>query len=62
MSSCKKDDSQATAELFKPSYKDLQFSESFVDNGIPIKAVDWSVEYVKDAIPGQCANGFATYS
>lgn len=53
LSSCKKDDSQARAELFEPSYKDLQFSGGFVDNGIPIKAADWSVEYVKDAVSGE---------
>jgi hypothetical protein len=53
MSSCKKDDSQVKTELFEPSYKDLQFSGGFLDNGIPIKAADWAVEYVKDAVSGE---------
>jgi hypothetical protein len=53
MSSCKKDESQARAELFEPDYKNLQLSGGFVDNGITIKAADWSVEYVKDAISGE---------
>lgn len=51
--SCKKDDSEARPELFEPSYKDLQLSGGFVDNGIPIKATVWSVEYVKDAFSGE---------
>jgi len=53
MSSCKKDDSQAKTEFFEPGYKDLQLSGGFVDNGIPIKAAIWSVEYVKDAVSGE---------
>lgn len=52
ISSCKKDDSQAKTELFEPSYKDLELSGGFVDNSISIKAADWSVEYVKDAVSG----------
>jgi hypothetical protein len=52
ISSCKKDDSQAKTELIESGYKDLQLSGGFVDNGIPIKASVWSVEYVKDAVSG----------
>ena len=53
VSSCKKDDSQAKVELFSPDYKNLQLHSGFVNNDIPIKAEDWSVEYVKDAVSGE---------
>lgn len=53
MSSCKKDDSQPEIELVNSDYKDLQLNSGFINNGIPINAENWSVEYVKDAVSGE---------
>lgn len=53
MSSCKKDELEDKIELFNHEYKDLQLRTGFVDNGIPINAENWSVEYVKDAVSGE---------
>jgi hypothetical protein len=50
---CKKNDSQPELELFNPEYKDLQLKSGFKNDGITIKAADWSVEYVKDGLSGQ---------
>lgn len=53
MSSCKKDDLQSKTQLFNPDYKNLQLNSGFTDNGIPIDADEWTVEYVKDAVSGE---------
>src|SRR5690554_6856372 len=53
ISSCKKDDLQDKIELFNSDYQDLQLKTGFIDNGIPINAENWSVEYVKDAVSGE---------
>ena len=49
---CKKNDSPPKVDLFNPDYKNLQLNSGFT-NEISIKAADWSVEYVKDAVSGQ---------
>lgn len=51
-SSCNKEDLQPKIELFNSDFKDIQLNSGFI-NSIPIKAEDWSVEYVKDAISGE---------
>ena len=53
MTSCYKDDSQPKIELVNSNYKDLQLNSGFINNGIPINAENWSVEYVKDAVSGE---------
>lgn len=53
MSSCKKDDTKPKIELFNSDYKDVHLNSGLIDKGISIKAEDWSVEYVKDAVSGE---------
>lgn len=53
ISSCSKDDLQTKIQLFNPEYKNLHLNSGFTDNGIPIDADVWSVEYVKDVVSGE---------
>ena len=53
MSSCNKDYLQPKNELFNSDFRDIQLNGGFINNSIPIKADDWSVEYVKDAVSGE---------
>jgi len=39
--------------LFSSEFKNLRLNSGFIDNGIPINAENWSVDYVKDAISGE---------
>src|SRR5690606_2354125 len=40
-------------ELINSDYKNIRLNTGFTDNGIPINAENWSVEYVKDAATGE---------
>lgn len=53
ISSCTKNEIQPPADLFDPQLKNLELNTGFTDNGIPIHAEAWSVEYVKDGISGE---------
>lgn len=53
LSACNKNDATPRTELFDADLKNLELNTGFTDNGIPIKAETWSVQYVKDAASGE---------
>src|SRR5690606_7306547 len=52
MSSCNKDSIQPKTELFDADFRNIELNTGVTDNGIPIKADSWSVQYVKDGVSG----------
>src|SRR5690606_26568922 len=53
MNSCSKDSIQPKTELFDADFKNIELNTGVTDNGIPIKANTWSIQYVKDGISGE---------
>lgn len=51
--SCKKAPIKLKSDLIASEYKKIQLETGLTDNGVPIKASNWSVEYVKDAVSGK---------
>jgi hypothetical protein len=53
ISACKKNDSKPKPELFDSNNRNFQLNSGFKNRDLSIKAGEWSVEYVKDAVSGK---------